>query len=766
MRRRPDKNTTFAVRAGTLGLALVLAPALVERPAHAQAPPSGEPRARQDMPTFPSQVELITVDAVVLDAAGRPVPGLTKDDFVVKEDGRVQEIQSFEAFVAEPVEAPTAPPVVATNEEGPLRRANGRAFSIVIDDLRIAPERAEVARSAIGTFLERSVRDGDLVTVRTSSGDVSWTSRIPDGTEDLLAVLDRVKGRDVAEQSIDRMTEYEAFVIANREDSPAMAAEGLSVPSGAGAGGRAPAMPTASDAIPSTGLGSIKERVKQRWSDSLLCIPANCDSLVRGRAMEIDATRRSRLAGTLSTVRRELSALALEHGRKSLLFVSDGFLEDFSSDLRETAAESRKANTAVYFIDLRGLVATPGFGSAADPAGFALPDPRVQEGMKMEDSVLSTAGAQTLADQTGGFSVRGTNDLSGGLETIARESRVFYMLGFYPPQGKSGREWRNLAVEVKRPGLKVRARRGYTLATAEPEPERPAKKGHPPGPDPMIARALDAAADEPGIPLRGMAYVQEPRPGDKVHVLVAAELDASRLALEHKGDAQVGRVDVTVVAVNRDTGIGFRHDDTVDVRVPAGEAPGWRALLREFELPPGISQARVVVRDTATGAMGSVTQRFEVPVPGSLHLSTPIVTDRVEPAVDPKGLPRPALAVHRVFAPGGGLYLQFEVFGASRQKGGPHVTAGLEIWAAGSRLARKVDPTPIAADAGGRLVREMGISLEGMGEGPYDLVLDVQDETTGARLKHRESFVLSSARAGEALERRPEPSTPSPRSHN
>src|SRR5215470_7178046 len=125
MRREPDKNSSFSlVRAGAFGLALVLAPAAVERPALAQAPPPGEPRARRDLPTFPSQVELITVDAVVLDAAGRPVPGLTKDDFVVKEDGRVQEVQSFEAFVAEPAEAPSAPPVVATNEETPQRRAN------------------------------------------------------------------------------------------------------------------------------------------------------------------------------------------------------------------------------------------------------------------------------------------------------------------------------------------------------------------------------------------------------------------------------------------------------------------------------------------------------------------------------------------------------------------------------------------------------------------------------------------------------------------
>ena len=101
MSRFPDKKTRRAP------VTLLLLAAGV---ASAQEPPK--------LPTFPSQVELITVDAVVVDADGRPVPGLTKDDFVVKEDGRVQEIASFEPFVQEPADAPAEPPAVATNEPG------------------------------------------------------------------------------------------------------------------------------------------------------------------------------------------------------------------------------------------------------------------------------------------------------------------------------------------------------------------------------------------------------------------------------------------------------------------------------------------------------------------------------------------------------------------------------------------------------------------------------------------------------------------------
>jgi hypothetical protein len=51
-------------------------------------------------------------------------------------------------------------------------------------------------------------------------------------------------------------------------------------------------------------------------------------------------------------------------------------------------------------------------------------------------------------------------------------------------------------------------------------------------------------------------------------------------------------------------------------------------------------------------------------------------------------------------------------------------------------------------DRDGRVVREVGISLEGMGEGPYDLVLDVRDEVAGTGLKHRETFALARSPSG------------------
>ena len=53
------------------------------------------PQPPQDTPTFRSGVQLIDVDVVVTDKDGMPVRNLTRDDFEIIEDGKVQEVRTF-----------------------------------------------------------------------------------------------------------------------------------------------------------------------------------------------------------------------------------------------------------------------------------------------------------------------------------------------------------------------------------------------------------------------------------------------------------------------------------------------------------------------------------------------------------------------------------------------------------------------------------------------------------------------------------------------
>jgi VWFA-related protein len=664
--------------------------------------------AQQTTPTFPSGVELITIDAVVLDRNGVPVAGLTRDDFVVSEDGQPQPIVSFEAFTTGDTGAPPPPPPLGVASNEALPPSPGRGFALVLDDMGMSVREAADVRRAVATFLERSVTEGDEVTITTVSGDAWWTARLPDGRGDLLAVTGRLKGRAVDLQLPGSMSDYEAFWIHNRGSS-------------------------AQD--------EIMRRLVDRYLRDNLCEPRDpgfrqCIDQIRSRAGAADERRRVRTRLTLQAIRRALDGLGTTRGRKSLLLFSPGFLEDQSGELRDVVTASRLANTAVYFLDARGLVATPGAFSVSQ--GGPPPNPQDAGAMAFEGGFLESAGAQGLALDTGGAALRNT-DLVAGAGRVAAESRTFYLLGVAPPAGKRDDAWRALKVEVKRGGVTVRARRGYTLRGAT-EPPRAAERGQR-SLHPTLARALDSGQAMAGIPLRAMAYVQEPRPKGAARVVVAAEFDSTALAV----DGQGRRVEVGIVVTHRDTGRAVAADLAAVVRLQEGEAAGWRTLVREFDVPAGVVLARVVVRDPASGAMGAVSHRFEVPAAAGLHTSTPVLTTRVE-TDGPQDKPRPALAVHRVFKPQGPLYCGFQVFGAEPGPGREaRVSVGVEVRAATGRVVLKSPPTVVTPDPDGRVGRLVAFSLDGLAEGDYEVILEIVDEVSGRRVERREPFALAAA---------------------
>src|SRR5438034_10524456 len=266
------------------------------------------------------------------------------------------------------------------------------------------------------------------------------------------------------------------------------------------------------------------QRVVDRYYERGVCqtlMPIlECRRMVVARADQVDARRRNRTQDVLAAVDRAVFTLTGVRGRKALLLLTEGFLND--PDLRlihEVAGRCREANIAVYSLDVRGLMT--GLASA-DAAGT----PKTAElgAMQVEQTDAEAAGSVGLAEDTGGFAVRNTNDLGAGARRVAEESRVYYLLGYAPPEGKGPRDWRKLKVEVGRPGLKVRARKGYTLRTAaeiasaaearlvaQSRPASPkAGAGREAGPAPLlptdVARALASGRDTDAIPLRAMAH--------------------------------------------------------------------------------------------------------------------------------------------------------------------------------------------------------------------------------------------------------------------
>jgi VWFA-related protein len=145
--------------------------------------------------------------------------------------------------------------------------------------------------------------------------------------------------------------------------------------------------------------------------------------------------------------RRALEALAvhlggLKEGRKTLLFVSEGFPMD-TTDMLDISRAANRTNVAIYPIDPLGMPvgATRGkFGPL---------------GVTPAKDVL-----KQFALDTGGDAIVNTNDFARGLAQVARDSSAYYLLAYessHPDDGK----FHNVSVKVKRPRLTVRARSGY-----------------------------------------------------------------------------------------------------------------------------------------------------------------------------------------------------------------------------------------------------------------------------------------------------------------
>jgi VWFA-related protein len=692
---------------------------------------------RRDVPTFPSRTELVTVDAVVLDDRGRPVRGLTAQDFSLSEDGKPQAIVTFEAFDlatgAEPAAANAPPGPVATNV-GPAR-ATASSLVLLVDDMSLAPSRQETVRTALARFLTEGVRDGDELIYATTSGDAWWAARMPEGREDVLAVAARVRGRSLLDNASDAVSEWEAFRISHLE--------------GQGGAGDSVAIPGA----------SMIQRVVDRYYQRGVCPPLMsvfvCRSMVFARAEQVDTRRRNRTRDTLATIDRAVFTLTGVRGRKALLLLTEGFLNDPDLELAQAVAgRCREANIAVYSLDVRGLVTGL---ATADAAGT--PNTAELGAMQVEQTEAEAAGSDGLAEDTGGFAVRNTNDLGGGAVRVAGESRVYYLLGYAPPEGKGPRDWRKLKVQVGRPGLKVRARKGYTLRTAaeiasaaearlasQSRPARP-KVGarQEAGPAPLlpadVARALANVRETDAIPLRAMAYAFEGRPTGAVRTLIAVEADMRSLANLGGEDHPRTVLTLSIAAAHRDSGNTQRVNQRIEVEAGPSRAgaarpaaawdEGWLALSRELALLPGVTQARIVIRDEFLGRLGALTLRFVVPHPSGLRVSTPVITNRVSPARE--GLAsRPVLVAHREFSSGDRLYCQFEVFGAAPRSGrGPRVEASYELRRHDGEVVRRSEPSFVSPSADGRLLRLLALPLDGIAQGDYELVLRVEDKATG-----------------------------------
>jgi VWFA-related protein len=691
--------------------ALVLAGALPASPVPQELP----------APEFPAGVDVVTVDVVVLDSAGNPIEGLTSDDFMVADEKKLRRITSFEA-VALPESAPGPPPLrsrVSTNVVPAAQVRPERTFVIVYDDAHLAPDRSLVAKKSVEEFMNTGLSDGDRVVLVPTSGGAWWTGVIPEGREDIVAALDRLEGQRPRNYTVDRISDFEAMRLYIHRD-PQVGAEVVRryyqyrlIPEIPGGGEREEA-----------GLTDIGEG----------------HPLIRIKAAEVYQAALARQQATYSTLERVAESLAGVKGRKSILLVSEGFIQEPTRpEFRQAIEAARRANAVVYFLDARGLT---GLIPTADAQIADATDLR-DLGPQIDLAKMDSLGAVSLAVETGGFAIRNSNDLSVGLSRIDEQSRAYYLIGFPIADVKRDGKFRKLEVKVNRPGVTVVARKGYYAPSDEPPRPLPEDAL-----DPRVRTAIDSPFEADSIPLRLASYVLG-TDGEETTVLFTADIDPRGVAFEKNGDRYEGQLSTVLLVSSRDSGESWHREKQVDVSLPPAFyqqiQARWLPLVRDFKFAPGTYQARFYVRDERGQRVGTVRHEFEVPPPGGLRVSTPILTDVLQQGEG--AAPRPIPLARRHFPAGSTLYYVFEVFGAQAGTHGPRVVTGYRVESVGGDVIGTQAPVPLPPGPGGALSQMYALNTTGMAPGDYLIVLEIDDQVAGRTLEVLDPFQVEAGAA-------------------
>jgi VWFA-related protein len=551
----PVSETSAIARLRLVALALVGAVAMLQAA-------QDQPPAAPQQPTFKAQVEYVEVDTLVTDANGNFVRGLRKEDFQVLEDGKPQTISTF-TLVDIPIERFDKPlgaalpiePDVKTNE----RPFDGRVYVMVIDDLHTNFQRSLRVKRAAQQFVQRYLGANDLMAIvhTRSTGDAN--QEFTNNKRLLLAAIDKTSGYKLRSTTAEKTDEYYRTRDARQSGDP------LNDPT--------------------------------------------------------DQERTYNARMTLDTLRNVADWFGGIHGRKkSILFVSEGIDYDINDvfanqgastildSTRDAISAATKSNVSIYAIDPRGLT---NLGDEDIEIGAYPDDPTLGVGTTslLNELRLSQDSLRVLAEETGGYAAVNRNDFSGAFDRIVKDNSSYYVMAYYPanPDKRPGR-FHKIEVRVSRPGVTVRARRGY----ATPKPQKPAAAATNAKSSPEVREAIQSP-----LPLSGltMHVFAAPFIGTQPNasVLLGVELRGRDLKLDPNN-----KVELSFVAIDAQGKIRAGNTDSVTWNVLRPETrarveqTGFR-LLNRIELPPGRYQLKLAAHDAAGGALGSVIYELDVP---------------------------------------------------------------------------------------------------------------------------------------------------------
>jgi VWFA-related protein len=440
-----------------------------------QAAPEGTPTkadaAMEATPTLTIRTgtQVVALDVVVTDNAGKLVKGLQQSDFGVTEDGKPQRVKFFKEFTQGQVEEAATvlpargplPPNVFSNYALPPESA---AVTVVMLDLLNTPIQDQIrAQDELVSFLKKKPKDTKIAICVLGN----QLQMIQGFTDDPGTLLAAAKGKKASQRLRPLDVRDAEFDIGLREGRESSRFAGV--------------------------LQFLTETVAQQQSELRL----------------IDADNRMFVTvDAFAHIARYLDGIP---GRKNLVWLSGSFLLGiipesngsnpflenayYTENLKKVANLLGDAHVAVYPVSVKGLETNPLFAAAnndlapvtmtAGPpgAGFGkrVPGSSVANAVMMDRMDEFSLGLNDehatmtkLATQTGGQAFFNTNDLSGAIKAATEQGANYYALSYTPTNKNYNGAFRKLKVTLAGKRYHLAYRTGY-YAIDPFAPLRPSK---------------------------------------------------------------------------------------------------------------------------------------------------------------------------------------------------------------------------------------------------------------------------------------------------
>ncbi|HVW79193.1 MAG TPA: VWA domain-containing protein [Alloacidobacterium sp.] len=589
--------------------------------------------------------DLVLTNVVVRDKkTGQVVKGLTQKDFTISENGKAQQIATFDFESVD--EAAVLNEATISGKSGNI--VLGKSSVVTGDALRdhrlvilffdltsMQPEDIERAQDAARNYINKQMQAADVVAVTSLDASLSLDQ---DFTQDKQLLLKAVNSY-----------------------------------SGDQAQGFAPGSTSTTNQVEDTTAYTADES-------------------------EYNDINTDRELYAIAAIAKSVNYI---NQKKSLLYFSGGISRDGienQASLRSAINAAVRSNMSIYSIDSRGLEAISPLGDASTGS---LRGTSAYNGAALQNNLDANFNSQevmaNLSSDTGGKAFFDSNDFAPAFQRMQQDTSAYYVIGFRSMDARRDGSYRRLSIKVNRPDVKLEYRPGYY---APADFKHSNKEDRERELDDQLAS--DLPATDVAVYLQALYFRM-----DDFHYAIPISIlvPGSQIPFVKGGDRDKATLDIIGEVKDAAGRVIGNARDTVKLAIDQAQQVRQRTIQysTSFTLPAGKFHLKFVVRENETGRMGSFETDINVPDlrKAPVKLSSVVLASQRIPAGKKSDSPLirdgqqivPNLA--HVFRQNQHLYFLYEVYNPAKATSGAEQTGQNETKPKGKKNAKDTAATPV-----------------------------------------------------------------------